>query len=891
MVAERQTTRRRARWRVLALLAVVVTSATAWQGTGANAQPEQDGASERDVAPSEEVAGTATGSYRPGLTRAGLVSVPELGDAHLWVGLTSGFDRNTRFDIQVELLQDGTPVATGLTRCVDDLSAGRRHATEVVVPWDDHTPPTLGVGDVLSLRVSARMGTNEDGTRCGAGRGRHNAPRSSFGLRVYSGTAAHPSGFAATITPDPSVDLYLASGRTGCHVWPGWGRDGDDLSLSEEAPTGRRTTCRDSGWLSAWGGNDWSEAGTWKLPPQCDCANELIPAVRDNPPVPEPEEVVLERLPVPPVPVDGACDLAADPQGCVTNIDQVGGFIDVATIAANVTFSGAPGSAFDGRQVIAIRIDGSTFDNGTPWKCLTCGMPEANRNGLGANVSTSDLEPFNDGRRILAGQAILECAHDLASSACTPENTFLYPIRWNTSPTGEGPGGSMRELRMHPDDVHLGWSSLAIGTKLDQFMYYGRLEFNPAPTSGSPAVPRYDLTNVNVMYDGDRPGPVWPDPDDPGELRLDPLPQEVGEFRRWSKDGQWASYVGYPSQSNWIDMFAINLETGETRQLTRHPEYTDPMDFSYDGEWTVMLDTRTGGGGAEGADRQRFMSAIPGIPPLTDLISTGFVSSVRNEGQRRFFQPILLDIHGDRGDYEGQALKDSCLEGAQPGNLCDLDWAALSDPHFSPDGTSIVYREVNSGVGAPDEVTGRSSRIVIARLVEREPKAYTSPEPAPDVITWATPYTPGDPTPFRSTLLTPEGTYTLPGAVFGSAEVTIAHDTTSGPTPVVAEVAVSYDNFSMDGINVVNGTERVVRLPAPQSTTTAPALEWYSDLTLTGCQDGTKITFGPDGEEGGPFRARIDLFQTILFSEGDLVSTIDGVSYSKHPHGPNHRPF
>ena len=46
------------------------------------------------------------------------------------------------------------------------------------------------------------------------------------------------------------------------------------------------------------------------------------------------------------------------------------------------------------------------------------------------------------------------------------------------------------------------------------------------------------------------------------------LPQEVGEFRRWSKDGKWAGYVGYPSQSSWIDMFAINMETGEARQLT-----------------------------------------------------------------------------------------------------------------------------------------------------------------------------------------------------------------------------------------------------------------------------------------------------------------------------------
>jgi hypothetical protein len=609
------------------------------------------------------------------------------------------------------------------------------------------------------------------------------------------------------------------------------------------------------------------------------------------PPPRAPEKVELEQLLVPPVPTDGICDLVVNTQGCVTQITQVGGFIDETTIAVNVDFGGAPESQFAGEQVIALKTDDSAFDNGTPWKCLTCGMPAENLNGLDANISASDLEPFNDGRRILAGQAILECAAPLASAECTPENTSVYPIRWNTTPDGSGPGGSMRELRMHPDDVHLGWSSLTRGTKLDQFMYYGRLEFNPAPTTGEPAVPRYDLESVNLMYDSEREGAVWPDPDDPTVLDVDPLPQEVGEFRRWSKDGEWAGFVGYPSQSSWIDMYRISLETGEVLHVTQHPEYTDPMDFSYDGEWTVVLDTRTGGGGKDNADRQRFMSAIPGIPPLTDLVTSSFVASVRNEGQRRFFQPILLDIAGDRGDYEGQALKDSCPDGPQPGNLCDQEWSARADPHWSPDSTSIVYRELSHGVGAPDSETGRDSRIVIARLVEREPQPYTPPEPAPDVISWATPYTPGDPEPFRSSLLTPEGTYTLQGEASGTAEVTIAHDTTSGPTPVISEVAVTYDNFSMDGANVIDGTERAVRLPAPQSSTRAPAIEWYSDLTLSGEHDGTKITYGPDGEKGGPFRARVDLFQTVLYSEGDLVSTIDGVTYSKHPMGPSHQPF
>ncbi len=53
--------------------------------------------------------------------------------------------------------------------------------------------------------------------------------------------------------------------------------------------------------------------------------------VASIPPPPEPEEVELERLPVPPVPAGGRCDLTENPQGCVTAITQVGGFIDATT--------------------------------------------------------------------------------------------------------------------------------------------------------------------------------------------------------------------------------------------------------------------------------------------------------------------------------------------------------------------------------------------------------------------------------------------------------------------------------------------------------------------------------------------------------------------------------
>ena len=80
-------------------------------------------------------------------------------------------------------------------------------------------------------------------------------------------------------------------------------------------------------------------------------------------------------------------------------------------------------------------------------------------------------------------------------------------------------------------------------------------------------------------------------------------------------------------------MFAANLTTGKVRRLTSNPEYTDPIDISPDDNWTIAMDTR-------GSGRQLFLAAMRGVPPLTDQVTTAAVSSVRNNGDRRFFQPI-----------------------------------------------------------------------------------------------------------------------------------------------------------------------------------------------------------------------------------------------------------
>ena len=70
----------------------------------------------------------------------------------------------------------------------------------------------------MTLKVLSRVGINADDTRCtGAGASHTGAS----GLRLYYDSTSRPSGFDATINPNPPANLFLHSDGTAC------GRDGD----------------------------------------------------------------------------------------------------------------------------------------------------------------------------------------------------------------------------------------------------------------------------------------------------------------------------------------------------------------------------------------------------------------------------------------------------------------------------------------------------------------------------------------------------------------------------------------------------------------------------------------------------------------------------------------
>lgn len=626
-----------------------------------------------------------------------------------------------------------------------------------------------------------------------------------------------------------------------------------------------------------------------------------------GPPEAGPEPISISKLPLPPTaPETGTC---MHPTGCIdAGRDGItgmrtftwdGNHVLVAITYAKAPAAPDPASIYNGNQLILVKTDRTAFAKGEGWKCLTCGVPAANR--VGANVNNlSYPEAFRDEKRVKVGNSILDCGpNKIIDAACTPQNTHIYPI---ASPFPAFPaGGIMRETRLHPDDVHLGWNQLFIaGTSANQFGAFGRLHFVPSPPSGPP---RYELNNVSFLLsdDLDKTG-RFISVDKPGELRFDAPAGVIGEFRGFTSDGKAALGIGAQDSFNY-DLFTTDLHTGKSTRLTRDPAYMDPATMSPDDESVVLMDgrvdNRTGypDGNPPGSDgRMYFASALPGLPPLTDLAISSAIGNLYNnhytgqDGGRRFFQPYLINVNDPvRKDgphiHDGQQLNGGGDTTPGNGGISDPLWNGGADPAWSPDGTRVVYYQ--KLVAAPaceapsppepacpvsHEPGGRFSRLMMAELTSREPQApRPQPQPVADTIPWGTPYQAGDPLPpVRPEV--PAGTYTLKGKK-GSADVVITH----GPSPFnpghtqVASVKVTYHNYSAGGVNIVNGTEEAIK----ERNGAISTYTWHENLTLSGLHEGTRKT----SEPGGFVVTSPGLAAPPTIS-GTLTTTLDGLTFN-----------
>jgi hypothetical protein len=158
-------------------------------------------------------------------------------------------------------------------------------------------------------------------------------------------------------------------------------------------------------------------------------------------------------------------------------------------------------------------------------------------------------------------------------------------------------------------------------------------------------------------------------------------------------------------------------------------------------------------------------------------------------------------------------------------------------------------------VGDKTHCPGRTERLMVVHLSSRKPLQGMAIEEWPDVLPWATPYSPGDVIPAEKSLAT--GNYTPTGLKCGYANVTLKP---VDDRPEIGSVAVWYHNFSDDGIYFLDGSEAVTR--------TFPAgpwlnvLDWHSNFEQTGSTNGSKKTM-PDG-----FHLEINVRTTSSMRQG-----------------------
>lgn len=435
--------------------------------------------------------------------------------------------------------------------------------------------------------------------------------------------------------------------------------------------------------------------------------------------------------------------------------------------------------------------------DGSDLRCLTCPIATDDTPQLLKPI------PFPDGQRVMVrvgAQSPLSAA-DHGVLECTPsvldcQTAELVPIE---IPFADEPGvlQDQREFRVAPDGVHIGFSQ-GRGESVEN------LEF------------------VSIVGTLDRQADHY--------AILDPrVVSTLGELKQFGNDGTSvyvAAFVTSPFQAGNPDTVQVSLVDGTiVNRTTSHPAYDEPVEPSPDDGWFVV-------GSGRGAGLVDTLSQLPRPPIITRAISnmTFFFFLTAREAS---LEPWLVDRYGARGDYIGQPLN--------PGSL-DEGWDTRSIVNWHPDGTHLVWwqRATDPGSLPPGQI---GSRVQVAMLSARSPITSPVVPAAMPSLAWA-PSLEG----YELPPLPPPTT--MAGAHSGTAEVSFAPGEPN-------QLAITYTEFSDDGMSFVDGTEMATYTPG-----TGGSSLYDADVTLRGCRQG--------------FLEATSTTISAVALEGRIVSEVDG---------------
>ncbi|MCX8071826.1 MAG: hypothetical protein N3C12_05175 [Candidatus Binatia bacterium] len=324
----------------------------------------------------------------------------------------------------------------------------------------------------------------------------------------------------------------------------------------------------------------------------------------------------------------------------------------------------------DRRDVGMISLETGEF------RCLTCALPRSAASHLW----------FPDGERLLVYYFGIFTENFFVFEPQTPDRLFSIQGVKTAEITHD------RFPVLSPDGKRLVWTKV----RLDGFhIVSGELVRDSAG---------YRVENVRHLYPPAIAGE--------GDLAAWSRAHAWYEAKSFTDDGKTLVFSATRDEAANVDIYLLDLATGEVTRVTRHPEWDETAEFSPDGRWLAFESTR--------AHVVLRLLSLLRMPPLVDFAAVLPITNITLTGPLfATHEPYLLDRLGDRGAYTGQRLSREGDEG----------WATRDGVRWHPDGTLLAW-------GAVLGPTIRDTHIGLARLLSRPP-LRSRPSPVSVDPAWA----------------------------------------------------------------------------------------------------------------------------------------------------------